>query len=561
VLPDPSVNCVLISDFSTDNFARLLAADATEPRLTVAAAKFGQVVPSLLSPDFERDISGDVAIVWTLPEVQVPAFGRLIDTGELARDEIDQQIDAFTAAIRHFSRRVRFVLVPSWVMPTAQRGLGILDLKNEAGIAGTLARMNLRCAEAVRDIPNVFPLNASRWIERAGATAFDPRLWYMAKVPFATPVFKASCEDVKAGLNGLLGRSKKLIILDLDDTLWGGIVGDVGWQNVRLGGHDAIGEALQDFQRALKSFKERGILLAIVSKNEEATALEAIRRHPEMVLRLEDFAGWRINWKDKAQNIVDLVTELNLGMDAAVFIDDNPVERGRVREALPSLLVPEWPANVLFSRSTLLGLGCFDAPSITVEDRQRTTNYVAERQRRELKDSFTDVNEWLTTLNVRVKLERLNGENLQRGCQLLNKTNQMNLSTRRLTPQELEAWSAQPNHALWTCHVSDRFGNSGLTGILSVEVEPRRARIVDFVLSCRVMGRRVEECMVWLACEHARKLGLQEVVADYVPTAKNKPCLDFWKSSGFAQADQNGTFTWDLAKAYAPPPAIFIEAE
>ena len=151
--------------------------------------------------------------------------------------------------------------------------------------------------------------------------------------------------DLKAGLNGLDGRGRKLIVVDLDDTLWGGIVGEVGWEQLKLGGHDHVGEAFADFQRALKGLNRRGILLAIASKNEERVALEGIAQHPEMVLSLDDFAGWRIDWEDKAQNIADMVAELNLGLQSVVFIDDNPAERSRVREALPEVFVPEWPAD------------------------------------------------------------------------------------------------------------------------------------------------------------------------------------------------------------------------
>src|SRR5262249_53417094 len=158
--------------------------------------------------------------------------------------------------------------------------------------------------------------------------------WYLGKIPFSNDVFKDAVSDVKTAIRGLSGQSKKLVILDLDDTLWGGIVGDIGWQDLVLGGHHPIGESLVDFQKELKALKNRGILLAVVSKNEESIALEAIRNHPEMVIKERDLVGWRINWNDKAANIADLVRELNIGLDSVVFVDDNPVERARVREAL-----------------------------------------------------------------------------------------------------------------------------------------------------------------------------------------------------------------------------------
>src|SRR5262249_44027937 len=226
---------------------------------------------------------------------------------------------------------------------------------------------------------------------------------------FHSDVFVEAARDIKAALAGLGGAARKVVILDLDDTLWGGIVGDVGWQGLRLGGHDSVGEAFVDFQRHLKALTRRGILLAIASKNEEPVALEAIGSHPEMVLRAEDFAARRINWKDKAQNIVDLMADLNLGLQSAVFIDDNPVERARVREALPEVFVPDWPEARLLYSSTLVGLRCFDAPAISREDAERSRMYAAERQREDLKKQVQSIDAWLRSLETRARVEPLSG--------------------------------------------------------------------------------------------------------------------------------------------------------
>ena len=193
---------------------------------------------------------------------------------------------------------------------------------------------------------NAYPLDTGRWLAATGAGAFNPQLWYMGKVPFANAVFQEAAADIRAGLEALSGRSRKLIVLDLDDTMWGGIVGDVGVEQIKLGEHDPIGEAFVDFQNTLRTRRNRGILLAIVSKNEHDIAMQAIAEHLEMVLRPHDFVGWRINWRDKAQNILELVEELNLGLQSVVFIDDNPAERARVAEALPEALVPDWPRDV-----------------------------------------------------------------------------------------------------------------------------------------------------------------------------------------------------------------------
>jgi FkbH-like protein len=304
--------------------------------------------------------------------------------------------------------------------------------------------------------------------------------------------------------------------------------------------------------------KNRGILLAIASKNEEQVALEAIRKHPEMVLKLEDFAGWRINWQDKAQNVLDLMTELNLGPQSTLFIDDNPAERARVKESLPEVLVPDWPEDPLFYPAALLSLRCFEMPSLSQEDLVRTSMYLSENKRQALKQTVSSLEDWLTRLAIRVQVEELHPANLQRATQLLNKTNQMNLSTRRMSEAELMAWAEDKHHRLWTMRVSDKFGDAGLTGIISLEIQDPNAQIVDFILSCRVMGRKIEEAMLATAIQHAAALGVEEVYARYIPTAKNKPCLDFFKSLAPRFQQQGERFIRDGKKPFPVPGHITL---
>jgi FkbH-like protein len=347
--------------------------------------------------------------------------------------------------------------------------------------------------------------------------------------------------------------------VDLDDTLWGGTVGEQGWQNLRLGGHDAQGEAFRDFQAALMALTRRGILLAIASKNEESVALEAIDCHPEMLLRAKDFVGWRINWTDKARNIADLTAELNLGLQSVVFIDNDPVERARVREGLPEVLVPDWPSDPLLYPKALLTLGCFDTPALTKTDADRTKMYAAERERDRHRAQVGSFEEWLKSLNMRVRADLLSPANITRAAQLFNRTNQMNLSTRRLTADELAKWATLEGRKVWAISVSDRFGDAGLTGVVSLELDEQSCRIVDFVLSCRVMGRKVENTMVHLVVAHARESGAQHVEAHYLQTQKNKPCLAFWEASGFERQEES-RFVWNTERAYGLPDEIHLEA-
>lgn len=515
----------LLADFNAQNLAVLLRKQYGSSNLTCRQAPYGQTTGILLDSKSEFwSVPYDAVIIWTVPGLAVPSFNRVASFEEFSVDELAAEVDLFTAQVQRIPAPIGTVFLPSWVTPRTDRGLGPLDLASNAGVANALMRMNLRLADNFEGDRRIILLDTQRWLLTVGATAFNPKLWYMSKTPFHKAVFEEASKDILAAINGIRGRSKKVVVLDLDDTLWGGIVGDVGWEKLRLGGHDPVGEAFVDFQKSLKRLINRGILLAVVSKNEETVALEAIQRHPEMVLKLEDFAGWKINWQDKAANIAELLDSLNLGLDSAVFLDDSPFERARVRESLPQVLVPELPADPTQYASFLCGLECFDNPIISKEDRARTSMYVADRTRVALKAEVRSLGEWLEALELAIAAEPLADGNLERAAQLFNKTNQMNLSTRRLTATELSAWAKTEGHRLWTFRVSDKFGDYGLCGIVSLMQEGSKGRLLDFVLSCRVMGRGVEESMISTVVHHAKSLGCQEVYAEYIPSAKNLPC-------------------------------------
>jgi FkbH-like protein len=549
-----SERCLLVSDFTVAGLAALLEDDETPPAVAAGVAPAGPVARTLLDLAAENQ-RFDALVVWTRPEAVVPAFGDVLAFRPVAPDKLMGQVDEFAGVVKEAARHVGCVLIPSWVVSPAHRGLGLLDLRPGQGVADALRRMNLRLCDALADAPSVFVLDASRWLAAAGPSAVNPRLWFMGKVPFAAPVFAEAARDVKAALAALRGQARRLVVLDLDGTLWGGTVGESGWPGLRLGGHDPLGEAFVAFQSALQALTRRGVLLAIASKNDEAVALEAIDRHPEMRLRRDDFAGWRIGWGDKAEAVAALAEELRLGLSSVVFVDDSPLERGRVRETLPEVLVPEWPAVPLLYTDALRGLRCFDVPALTAEDADRARMYAEERQRREERGAGEmDLESWLATLGVEVESEELGERNLPRSVQLLNKTNQFNLATRRLSAEELVAWAREGNR-VWAFRVRDRFGDSGLSGLASLALQGSRAVIVDFLLSCRVMGRRVEESMLWWLVRCARSAGAREVAATYRPTTRNRPCLEFWQRSGFAR-EGGDCFTWDPRAEYPMPGTV-----
>ena len=555
------VKCKLISDFNIDNLAGYLNNNEMFSHIEAVITPYNQVIQSLMNADInDKKEASDITLCWTQPQSISLSFARVVQFEDIDHNQAVKEVDAFCDILVGTKKNQQLLLVPMWVMPTYFRGYGLLDMKDGLGVANLLNKMNGRLAENLKDHKSIYILNIQKWINRCGSNAFSPKLWYMAKMAFSNDVFIEAAREIAQFCEMLNGQARKLIIVDLDDTLWGGIIGDEGLEQIRLGGHDFIGEAFVDFQKTIKSLTNKGIILGIVSKNEESIALEAIRKHPEMVLREEDFAGWKINWLDKVKNIEELVSELNLGLQSVVFIDDNPVERDRVKAALPEVYVPDWPKDKTLYASTLSEMRCFDTLSITDEDLQRKGMYRSEKKRKDLKASVQSYDKWLKNLQTKIMVAELQDSNIKRTVQLLNKTNQMNLSTRRLSEGDLKDWCLDKQNNLWVLRVSDKFGDSGLVGIISLVCRQNEAQILDFVLSCRVMGRKIEEAMVNLLWKFARDAQCNQLWAEFIQTAKNMPCFDFWQKSGFVFQSDSNRFIWDMNYEYQRPSSIKIES-
>jgi FkbH-like protein len=551
--------CLILSDFNIQPLADFLNRDDNEPACEAVVGPFGQVAPPLLQiSEGKTSPDCDCLIVWARPEAVIGAYDTLLKRGAVSAESLSAEVEAFATALISAARRVKHLFFMSWTQPHFRRDFGVWNMPAD-GATLSLMRMNVALSDRLAPQTNIFVLNAGSWISAAGAKAWNRKLWFLAKVPFSPEVFEAAAGTLKSALHSLQGRSRKLLILDLDETLWGGIVGEVGWEGIRLGGHDAIGEAYGDFQQAVKALSHTGVVLAIASKNDESVALEAIDKHPEMILRRVDFAAWRINWSDKAQNIVEIANELNLDLSSVVYVDDSAAERSRIRSALPAVSVPEWPQDVFLYTESLAKLSCFDKASITSEDLQRGRMYVIDRERSETRNAFQSMADWLESLQMKVCVETLSRSNAARAAQLFNKTNQMNLSTRRMSEAELLDWSTRPGNDLLVFRVSDKFGDYGLTGMIGLQVNRTHALITDYLLSCRVMGRGVEELMLAAAIDSARSREMAEIHAQYLQTSKNAPCLAFFKNSSRFRCDGSHLFTWRTSDDYPFPHHILVK--
>lgn len=552
------MKALLISDFSINNLAGYLKNDLVHKSIQTYLAPFNQVHQVLINNNLDCwSEKYDFAVLWTQPERVLKNFNLFINNESVTIDELKEEVENFADLIIKSSSRVDFLFISSWTIDKSLHYKGRLNTKLNVGVVDVLSQLNRILREKLDAHPSIVVLDSSKWIEMSGSIAYSPKLWYLSKTPFHSSVFANASKDITSIIENIKDASRKLIITDLDNTLWGGVIGDVGIENIVLGGHNPKGEAFQDFQRGLKSISNTGIILAISSKNEESVALNAIENHPEMFLKKNDFVAWRINWEDKAQNILEITQELNLGLDSVIFLDDNPFERERVKHALPDVLVPDLPVDPMMYKQFLLQLNCFNSTAVSEEDKNRTALYALEKDRQDSKKEFSSVQDWLKSINIQVSYEPLNSENFQRVLQLLNKTNQMNLLTNRYSETELLQKLNSDEDLVFAFSVRDNFGDAGLTGVIGLKAENDNLVFTDFVLSCRVIGRKVEETMLSVAIDIARKEGLKNVIANFVHTEKNKPCFEFFKNSGFDY--KNESFYWDMVKKYARPEYVSLK--
>ncbi|MBI3543822.1 MAG: HAD-IIIC family phosphatase [Deltaproteobacteria bacterium] len=368
---------------------------------------------------------------------------------------------------------------------------------------------------------------------RGNLSSEDQRGWLQSKQP-GSPEYQLELAREAAHVIGSLRKSpKKVLVCDLDNTLWGGVIGDDGLDGIELGDTSARGQAYKELQKYILSLYERGVLLAVVSKNDHEKAIEPFEKHPEMVLKPRHFAAFKANWRPKSDNLKELATELALGLDSFVFIDDNPAEIDIVRQFTPevtTILMGPKPADYL---ALLQDCRLFEPVSITAEDTGRTEQYRAEAQRKTLQESVTDMDAFLASLEMQATIAPFRDVDVPRIAQLINKSNQFNLTTRRRTEGEVEELARSRNHECFTIRLADKFGDYGLIAVLVAEVRGKAMEIDTWLMSCRVLNRQVEEETMNEVFSRAHARGCEKVVGRYRATSKNGMVRDVYERLGF----------------------------
>ena len=358
---------------------------------------------------------------------------------------------------------------------------------------------------------------------------------YLSQSFFRGAFLKVYAERIARVSRALKGKSKKCIVLDCDNTLWGGIIGEDGIEGIKLDRNTYPGKVFYDFQKSVMYLFNRGVLVALCSKNNEEDVWEVLRNHPHSLLKKENFSTYRINWEDKAKNLVEIANELNIGLDSFIFVDDSEIECGWISQSLPEVEVLKVPKKLFLYPQLLFKDGWFDSLSHSEEDKQRNLMYQSEVQRKRSVQQFQNIDDYLESLNLIIKVHLITAEEIPRVSQLTQKTNQFNLTTRRYSEAQIQTTMENTNNEIYTLSVVDKFGDSGLTGVLILKIEEGCAGIDTLLLSCRVLGRKVEFEFVRQCFGMIEKRWNPELwSAEYIPTAKNHQVESFWEKFQFS---------------------------
>jgi len=376
--------------------------------------------------------------------------------------------------------------------------------------------------------------------------AFDNRTWMMQKAPWTSVFSRNLAKQLVRSIALSRGGVKKLIILDCDNTLWGGVLGEDGTQGVALSRTEYPGSIFYAAQKILLDLFKNGALLALCSKNNESDVLKFLKEHPDNLIQEHHLAAWRINWKNKAENILDLAKELNIGTDSFIFVDDSPVECKLISDSLPEVTVLEVPQQISEFPNKLMSMDYFDRIQVT-EDKNRTQKYQIERERKSSKQSFTNIEDFIKSLNIKINVGFPSKDEIARVAQLTQKTNQFNLTTIRYTEADVVRIASAPNSFILKLQAEDKFGDYGLTGVAIVRRESKRALIDSLMLSCRILGRKIENSFTEAIISVIRDQWdeVTEIQTTYIKTQKNSQVECFWENLGFTI-----TQTSDTSKNY-----------
>ena len=467
--------------------------------------------------------------------------------------EIQNLADTFT------SRTKSKLVIANFAIPTYSPR-GIFETKTEYGFHKMIKDLNHGLIDSFVNSDSIYIYDFNGFISRYGEdNIFDYKQFFFGDMKISLDYIPNLANDLMEYIIGHLGLSKKCIVLDLDNTLWGGIVGEDGFNGIRLG-PEPPGNTYLEFQRVLLSLYQRGIILAINSKNNYDDALKVIKEQPYMILREEHFASMRINWNDKVSNMREITNELNISADSMVFFDDDQINREYMKLNMPQILTVDLPQDPSQYPQTIKKMNEFSVLNLTDEDAKRGKMYVEQRKRNDLEQSTPNLESFLKNLDLKVLIKNANEFTIPRISQLTLKTNQFNLTTKRYQESDIQKFAKDSRYVVGCIQVEDKFGDNGVTGVFIVQKENSKEWFIDtFLLSCRIMGREVEKGMLGYIMNKAKENGVEQIKAQFIPSQKNKPIEDFLNNCGF-QKDGDFWF-YSLKTQFTIPEYLTVRVE
>lgn len=515
-------------------------------------AVFGNEALTAFTPDL-------VYIHTTSRNVPEQLFPNVNDTAEQIQEKQDTVYGRFEQAWEGIRRQFGCTVIQNNFEPPAYRLLGNLDAWDMRGRSAFLSRLNQRFYQYANSHED-FLIQDIAWLAADYGLGrwSDPLYWHMYKYSPAVPAIPALAFNLANMIKAVYGKSKKALVLDLDNTLWGGVVGDDGPENIEIGQETGMGQIYQEFQRYLYAHKERGILLTVDSKNEEENALAGLNR-PDSILHPEDFVSIQANWNPKDQNLRQIAADLNIGTDSLVFVDDNPAERFRVSEQVPEASVPEMtkgqePQPEHYIR-ILDHSGYFEPVRLSGDDLKRSAMYQANALRRHAQSAFADYGAYLDSLKMQARIAPYAPEYMQRIAQLTNKSNQFNLTTKRCSQADMERFAADEAYLDLYGKLTDKFGDNGVVTVVLGRQQEDTLHLELWLMSCRVLKRGMEQAMLDMVVRQSLARGVARIRGYYYPTAKNGMVREFYREMGFELISQkeDGSTVWELStKDYQP---------
>ncbi|MBV8716026.1 MAG: HAD-IIIC family phosphatase [Chloroflexi bacterium] len=426
--------------------------------------------------------------------------------------------------------------------------LGALDAQSPGHEVHAVLQLNADLMADCAELRDVYVVDLMRVVARIGSEhVIDQRYWHVAAAPLTRDGLRGLGREYGRYIRALRGSPKKCLVVDCDNTLWGGILGEDGLSGIQLG-TSYPGACFRAFQQDILNLQQRGILLAIASKNNEEDVLHALREHPDGVLREEHFATWAISWQDKVTQLRDIAADLNIGLDSLVFVDDNPFEINLIRQKLPEVTVLQVPSSPALLQGWLPETGLFDSLTFSSEDRQRTDMYRTAREREHLAASAADISEYLSQLGIEADIDQPSKLEIARVAQLTQKTNQFNLTTRRYTEGQIDTFISRDDVDVLRLRVRDKISDLGLVGVAILAWRDAATVEVDsLLLSCRALGRGVEDAFIRHVAHGVRQRGAEILIGRFLPTAKNAQCVDYYPRNGFQLEHESGSeTTWCL---------------